>query len=97
MYAAIRRGKAKSGSAAEVTRRVTEGALPLISSMPGFKAYYLVYAEDDTVTVISIFEDQAAAEESNAQMLDWVKQNLGPLLASPPEATAGQVLVYKAG
>ena len=38
MYAAIRRGKAKPGSAAEVTRRVTEGALPLMSSVPGFKA-----------------------------------------------------------
>ena len=97
MYTAIRQGKVKPGSAEELTQRINEGAVPIISSMPGFKAYYVVYADDDTVTTISVFEDQAAAEECNRRIMDWIRQNLGPLLVSPPVATAGQVIVHKAG
>ena len=59
MYAAIRQGKAKTGMAEELTRRIKEGAIPIISDVPGFVAYYVVYAPDDTVTAISIFNDYA--------------------------------------
>ena len=57
MYAAIRQGKAKAGMAEELTRRIKEGAIPIISDVEGFMAYYVVYAPDDTVTAISIFNN----------------------------------------
>ncbi len=69
MYAAIRQGKARAGMAEELARRIKEGAIPIISDVPGFKAYYVIYAPDDTVTAISIFEDYAGAEESNRRGL----------------------------
>ncbi len=56
MYAAIRQAKAKSGSAEELARRIKDGAVPIISDVDGFRAYYVVYAGDDTVTAISIFD-----------------------------------------
>ncbi len=65
MYAAIRQGKAKAGMAEELVRAIKEGAIPIISDVPGFKAYYVIYAPDDTVTAISIFDDYASAKESN--------------------------------
>ena len=37
MYAAIRQGKAKTGMAEEVARRIREGAIPNISDVPGFQ------------------------------------------------------------
>jgi hypothetical protein len=47
-----------------LTRRIKEGAIPIISDVEGFMAYYyVVYAPDDTVTAISIFEEFAGAEE----------------------------------
>src|SRR5215468_4116954 len=55
MYAAIRQGKAKTGMAEELTRRIKEGAIPIISDVEGFMGYYVVYAPDDTVTAISLF------------------------------------------
>ena len=61
MYAAIRQGKAKTGMAEELARRIKEGAIPIISDVPGFRAYYVIYAPDDTVTAISIFDDYAGA------------------------------------
>ena len=48
MYAAIRQGKAKTGMAEELARRIKEGAIPIISDVEGFMAYYVVYAPDDT-------------------------------------------------
>jgi hypothetical protein len=49
MYAAIRQGKARTGVAEELAVRIKEGAIPIISDVPGFKAYYVIYAPDDTV------------------------------------------------
>ena len=94
VYAAIRQGKAKTGMAEELTRRIKEGAIPIISDVPGFMAYYVVYAPDDTVTAISIFNDYAGAEESNRRALTWIEQNLAPLLTGPATAWAGPVIVH---
>ena len=94
MFASIRQGKAKIGMAEEVTRRIKEGAIPIISDVDGFMAYYVVYAPDDTVTAISIFKDYAGAEESNRRALRWIEQSLTPLLVGPATAIAGPVIVH---
>ncbi|MBV8457824.1 MAG: antibiotic biosynthesis monooxygenase [Acetobacteraceae bacterium] len=94
MYAAIRQGKARPGKAEELARRVKEGAIPIVSDVPGFRAYYVVYAPDDTVTAISIFDDYAGAAESNRRALDWIEQNVSPLLTGPATAVAGPVIVH---
>lgn len=94
MYAAIRQGKAKPGVAEELARRVKEGAIPIISDVTGFRAYYVVYAPDDTVTAIGIFDDHAGATESNRRALTWIEQNLAPLLTGPATAVAGPVIVH---
>jgi len=56
MYAAIRQAKAKAGHAEELAQIIKEGAVPIISDVEGFRAYYVIYAPDDTVTATSIFE-----------------------------------------
>src|ERR1700737_2617198 len=94
MYAAIRQGKAKTGTAEELARRIKEGAIPIISDVEGFIAYYVVYAPDDTVTAISVFNNFAGAEEANRRALAWIEQNLGPLLVGPATAVAGPVIVH---
>ena len=94
MYAAIRQGKAKAGHAEELARRIKEGAIPIISDVDGFKGYYVVYAGDDTVTAISLFNNFAGAEEANKRALAWIEQELTPLLAGPATAVAGPVIVH---
>ena len=94
MYAAIRQGKAKPGMAEELARRIKEGAIPIISDVDGFMAYYVVYAPDDTVTAISIFNNFAGAEELNRRGVAWIEQNLMPLLVGPATAVAGPVIVH---
>jgi hypothetical protein len=94
MYAAIRQGKAKTGRVEELARRIKEGAIPIISDVEGFIAYYVVYAPDDTVVAISIFNNYAGAEESNRRGLAWIEQELAPLLVGPATALAGPVIVH---
>lgn len=92
MFVAIRRYVAVDpDSADEVARRANEGFIPIIKDAPGFQAYYLVNGGGGVVTTVSVFDDQAGAEESNRLAADWIGQNLASLLPNPPEITAGEV------
>ena len=96
MYASIRKGKIKPGAVvAEVVPLINSGALPILSSISGFNAAYIVHGDDDTFTAISLFADRAAAEQSNTLIVDWLRQNLGPMLAGPPEVMVGEVVAHK--
>ncbi|MEW6766433.1 MAG: antibiotic biosynthesis monooxygenase [Pseudomonadota bacterium] len=93
MFAAIRRGKVKPGMAREFAKRVEAGALPVMKKMDGFKAYYLVMGGEDTVFALSLFTNKAVAESSTEKLMPWIRENLGPLLASPPDPADGEVLI----
>src|SRR5947209_4868489 len=93
MFAAIRRGKVKPGMTDEFAKRVKAGALPVMKKMDGFKAYYLIAGSDDTIIAVSLFTNKAVAETSTQTLMPWIKENLGPLLASPTEAIDGEIVV----
>jgi len=93
LFAAIRRGKVKSGMADEFAKRVRAGALPVMQKMEGFKGYYLIAGADDTIIAVSLFTNKSVAETSTQTLMPWIKENLGPLLASPTEAIDGTVIV----
>ena len=94
MYAAIRQGKAKAGKAEELTRRIKEGAIPVISAVEGFMGYYVVYAPDDTVIAISLFNNLCGGRGINKRALAWIEHDLAPLLTGPATAMAGPVIVH---
>ena len=78
----------------ELARRIKEGAIPIINDFEGFMAYYVVYAPDDNVTAISIFNNHAGAEEPNRRGLAWIEEGLAPLMIGPATAVAGPVIVH---
>jgi quinol monooxygenase YgiN len=92
MHVAIRRYQLDPGSSVdELVRRVNEGFIPIIKDAPGFLAYYALDSGSDTITSVSVFEDEAGAEESNRRAADWVGENLAAMLPNPPEIIAGEV------
>ena len=93
MYAAIRQVKAKPGTADQLAERI-KGAVPIVSGVSGFMGYYVIYAPDDTVTAISIFNKVEEAEESNRRALAWIEENLAPFVVGQATATAGPVIVH---
>ena len=92
-FAAIRRIKLKPGMIDEYTKRVKAGAVPILRKLDGFKAFYVVVSADNTVTSLSLFTNKAVAESSTQTLMPWIKENLGPLLSSLPEAIDGEVVI----
>ena len=91
MYAVIR---AYSGNRelADTLAERTEDIRQVIGSINGFKAYYVLKIAEGTTT-ISVFEDQAGADESNRAAAAWLAENLPDLEVAAPYVTAGEVLV----
>src|SRR5260370_40001601 len=83
MFVAIRQLKVHSGSIDEAVRRVENGLVPLLRSVPGFVEYDVVQVGEDVGLTINVFETQEQAEESNRRAAEWGKQNLTPLAAAP--------------
>ena len=93
LFAAIRRGKTKPGMTLEFAKRVQAGALPVMKQMHGFKAYYLIATGDDNIVAVSVFTDPTVAQTSTATLMPWIKENLGPLMASGTDPADGEVLI----
>ncbi len=95
MYVSVRWYEMNPAAVDEAMRQVEEGFVPIISKAPGFIAYYALDTGDGVVASISIFADQAGAEESDTVAEEWVMENLTWLLPYPPDITAGEAKVYK--
>ena len=93
MYASIRRYRIDRSSIHQINALARDGFLPIISELPGFIAYYIVDQGDGNAATISLFEDKAAAEQSNRAAAAWVQENMAALVEGPPEILAGKVTV----
>ncbi len=93
MFATVRRYEGVVDSA-EAGRRVQEGFVPILKSIPGFVSYTFADAGDGVMVSTSVFIDRAGAEMSSLRAADWVKENLADLLPTPPVVTAGEVVAH---
>ena len=91
MYASVRTYSGSRGLADALAEHEDE-IRQVIGGINGFRAYYLVKGEDAT-TSISVFGDQAGAEESNRAAAAWLAENLPDLGVAPPQVTAGEVVI----
>jgi len=90
MYATIRSYSAGSAFVDELARR-EDDVRNVITTIDGFRAYYLVRTSDGEAVTISIFDDQSGAEESTRAAAAWVGENMPDLSVSPPQVTTGEV------
>ena len=95
MHVATRHYQMDPASVDEVTRQVNEGFIPIIKDADGFLACYVLNAGAGKIATVSVFEDQAGAEESIRTAADWIRQNLAALLPNPPEIIAGEVVAHE--
>ena len=96
-YLAIRQYQLVPGRTMEALHAaVASGFMPIVTQVPGFREYVLVETGEGVIS-ISVFEDQAGAEESTARAADWVQQNLADFFAGPPTVTTGSVWLHDVG
>ncbi|MDQ3694327.1 MAG: antibiotic biosynthesis monooxygenase [Chloroflexota bacterium] len=94
-YLVIRQYQLAPGrTMAELHAVVERGFLPILQEVPGFLEYALVES-DEGVLSISVFADQAGAEESTRRAADWIQQNLTGFYTGPPTVTTGSVWVHE--
>jgi hypothetical protein len=91
MWGAVRRYEGITDPP-EAGRLVDESFLPLLEHVPGFVAYYWIDAGDGVMASLSVFEDQAGADESVRVAHDWVRDNAATLIPNPPQVTEGDVV-----
>ena len=94
MYITVRRYEGVPNPR-DAAAQVTESFIPVISQIRGFNGYYWVDAGNGTMISVSLFQDQAGAEESNKKAAEWVKQHPN-VLPKSPQTTAGDVVGHKA-
>jgi heme-degrading monooxygenase HmoA len=89
MYATVRTYSGSSDLADALVEKESD-VKRLISAIDGFRAYYLVRTGDGAVSV-SVYDDQAGAEESTRQAAEWIRDNLSDLSVGQPQVSAGEV------
>ncbi len=92
MYAAVR-NYAGSADLVDVLVENESEVKRLISEIDGFHAYYLIRTTDGNAVSVSVFEDQGGAEESSRTAAEWVRENEADVTPSPPEISAGEVVI----
>ena len=93
MFTSIRKYKVKRGSVEELARKVSEGFVPLIRQMQGFRGYYLLDGGPDVLITISMFDGPDEAFASNAKAADWVRNNVLESTKGMPEVMIGNALI----
>ncbi|MBI2706019.1 MAG: hypothetical protein HYX32_12130 [Actinobacteria bacterium] len=66
-----------------------ESVAAALGAIPGFRAYYLVKADDGATISVSVYEDKAGVDASTVAARDWIAANLPDLAVGPPEVVAG--------
>jgi hypothetical protein len=62
----------------------------VITTIEGFRAYYLVRTAEGTTT-ISVFDDQVGAITSNDVAAAYIRENLADASPGVPQVTTGEV------
>jgi hypothetical protein len=93
MHATVRRYTSDRGLVDALVAHQDE-VRDLLTGIDGFRAYYMVRTADGGAVSVSVYDDAAGAEASNAAAAGWVRENLPDLAAAgPPETSAGEVAV----
>ena len=93
MYATVRNYAGPQGFGDELVKREDE-VKSLIQGISGFRAYYLIKTDQGGVVTVSVYDDQAGAEESTRTAAEWVRTNLPDMGVSPPEVSSGEVGIH---
>jgi hypothetical protein len=89
MYATVRT-YTDSGAFADALVANEDALRETIATIDGFRAYYLIRT-DSGVTSVSVFDDQAGAEESTSRAAAWVAENAADVSPGAPTVTGGEV------
>ncbi len=93
MYTVIRTYNISPKTIENFIQDVQENLLHILRQIAGFRAYYLVEAEDNEVVVITVFDSLANAKEAARLTMDWVGKHPELYFQGFSKPLAGQMRV----
>ena len=95
MHLTIRKYRKVEGDRTQIVELVNREFLSLLSKIDGFSDFYACFADDGSLTSVSVFRDARGAEESVRTAARWVEQKLAKLLPEKPEVISGEVFGHR--
>jgi hypothetical protein len=66
----------------------------LISTVPGFRAYYAARTGGGgAVATVTVCDDKAGTDESTRRAGEWVRANVSGVSVAPPQVTEGETYI----
>ena len=96
MYASIRRYRMGAGSMDDAMHLADTQLADRLAEEPGFVDYQVVATGDDTITSMTIFEDDEQCLASNDMAAEFVREHLGPFQIERLDVFGGEVMVSRA-
>ena len=75
----------------EIENIAREGFVPILRGSDGFIGYYVVFAAEDVLVAINLFESREQSLASNELAREFVVESLAPLVPNPPQIVEGSV------
>ena len=94
MYAVIRHYHFKPEDGNKIDQLVKEQFVPLMKNAKGFVRYYWLDTGAGEGASLSVFQDQAGANESILIAADFVKTNMSAFMSEKPEVIEGPVKAH---
>jgi hypothetical protein len=91
MYVTTRHYSGLDRAAAEEIARRREEVEAFVGSLPGLLSWY-AFTSGDSMTTVTISEDQRSAEEIVTRVAGWIRENMPSFLPNPPEVRMGEVI-----
>ena len=92
MYVVVRRYAGASKLIDAMVERQSD-VKELISSVPGFRAYYAVNTGNGGVATVTTCDDEAGTTESSRRAAEWVRNNVSGVTIGPPEISEGEAYI----
>src|SRR5437879_100462 len=96
MFASIRRYRLQQGSMDTLTQRVDKSFADELSARDGFVSYEFIDCGDGEIMTVSIFRDEAGAEDADDRALEFVRGELAASDLERTEVIGGTVSVSRA-
>jgi hypothetical protein len=99
MHATIRRYEGVDAARTdEVSAKVSETLVPVLSKLPGFAGYYLIEAGNGVLSSLSLFQTPEQTDESTKVVSKWITdENFASAMPNAPKITTGKVVARSDG
>jgi hypothetical protein len=93
MYVVVRTWEL-AGAVSDAIQQRQQEVTEIISGVPGFVAYYATRS-GETLTTVTVCEDQSGTQESTRLAGEWVRKNVpGPAIGAPKVAEGETILSF---